>query len=568
MQRLVGRGEAVATAGFFLSLVLLGLLVHADYGVGWDEQHNATYGAITLDHILGGNESAHHYKNPTDFWHPVSGQFARTHGAIYEVLLVAITGLEDTAERIEIRHLCVYLTLVLSALFFHLFCRRLFGSWKMGLLGVTLLMLHPRIFAHGFHNSMDIGFLAAFTACMYTLLRTLERTSVVNGCLHGAACAVLVDIRIAGLIMPAITGAFVLLEVIAAPSWRDRLRSIVLPGVGFVVLFVPLMVLLWPMLWSDPVNNFLQAFAVSSHDPWSWWELYLGQKVDASDVPWHFTPVWMLVTTPPLQTALALIGLAGLAASVRPSRAFYLQHRGPLLALCCLGLPLAAVAVMGTTLFNGWRHMYFVYPGFLVLALFGLALVVRLIRVRLHAPGRRRASMALLVAAVVAGIAPTVWFMVRSHPHQIAYFNVLTGGVSGARDRFQTGYWGPEYREGLEQILKVHPRAGCCIKLYMSRVAPVMSPVHYNVATLPEPQRRWFQFTQEVDDADYFLSNFCDHIPRQDYTEHNLTEIWSRKVDDVKVIAVYRIRPGEPASRVPGGSPAGSAPRGSPGALP
>ena len=538
---LASRGEATATAGLFLALVLLGLALHADYGVGWDEQHNATYGQITLDHVLGSDRSSHHFNKPTDFWHPVSGQFARTHGAVYEVLLVALTGRDDTPERIELRHLLVYLTLVLGAFFFHLLCRRVFGSWKMGLLGAALLMLHPRIFAHGFHNSMDIGFLVAFTACMLTLLRALERRRVVDGCLHGAACAVLVDIRIAGMIMPAITAAFVLLEVIAAPSPRARLRQMVLPGVGFAALFVPLVVLLWPMLWSDPLANFLQAFGVSSHDPWQWWELYLGQKVQASEVPWHFTPVWMAVTTPPLLTALALTGLGWLLASARPSRAFYRQHRGPLLALCCLGLPLAAVALLGATLFNGWRHMYFVYPGFLVLALYALDRAAPLIRARLARP-RRRAAHVLLAAAVAAGMTPAACFMVRAHPHQIAYFNVLTGGLPGARGTFQTGYWGPEYREGLEQLLAIDRPEGCCIKLYMSKLAPVMSPVHYNVGALPEPRRRWFQFTQDVNTADYFLSNFCDHIPAKDYTEHGLTELWSRKVDGVKVIALYRMK--------------------------
>ena len=540
-RRLAKRGgEATATAGLFAVLGLLGLLLFADYGVGWDEENNATYGAITLDHVLGRNQDAHHYRNPQDFWHPVTGQFARTHGPAYEVLLVALeraSGLQDTPEGIKLRHLCVFLTLVAGAFFFHLFCRRVFGSWKLGLLGAAIFMLHPRIFAHGFHNSMDVGFLAAFTLSMVTVLRALERPSFWRGCVHGAACAVLVDIRIAGMIMPVISVAFLALELVAASSRKRLLLQAGLCLAGAALLFFPLVVLLWPMLWSDPLGNFVQSFAVSASDPWSWWELYLGQNIWAKDVPWHFTPVWMLVTTPPLYSALALLGLAGLLARIRLTRETYQERRGELLALSCLALPLVVVALLGSTLFNGWRHMYFVYPGFLVLALGGVILVARLIRTRLASPRLRHGAAALGIVTLSAGLASTVSFMVRAHPHQNSYFNVFTGGLAGARARFQTGYWGPEYREALEQLLKVRRRTGCCIKIYMSTVPAALTPVRFNVAILDAPERSWFQYTEEITQADYFISNFCNHIPPPD-----LPEVWSREVDGVKVVAVYRTK--------------------------
>ena len=536
------RGEALATAALFSAAVLLGLLVFSDYGVGWDEENNATYGAITLDHVLGANPGAHHYRNPDDFWHPVTGQFAMTHGPAYEVLLVAlerVSGLQDTPAGIKLRHLCVFLTLVAAAFFFHLFCRRALGSWRLGLLGAAMFLLHPRIFAHGFHNSMDIGFLAAFTLCMVTLQRALGRPSFINGCVHGAACAVLVDVRIAGMIMPAISVAFLALEGVAAPSRGAWLRRAGLCLAGAALLFFPLVIALWPMLWPDPPGNFWQSFAVSANDPWSWWELYLGEKLLATDVPWHFTPVWMLVTTPPLYSGLCLLGLLGLAARARLSRSFYLEHRGQLLALSSLLLPLVAVALLRSTLFNGWRHLYFVYPGFLVLALGGVMFAARLIRERLASPAARRIATALGLAALLAGAATTVTFMVRSHPQQHSYFNVLTGGLSGARARFQTGYWGPEYREALEHLLKVRKRHGCCVRIYMSTVPAALTPVRFNVAILPAPQRMWFQYTEDKSKADYFLTNFCDHIPRLD-----LPEVWSRTVDGVKVMAIYKIEGG------------------------
>jgi len=38
---------------------------------------------------------------------------------------------------------------------------------------------------------------------------------------------------------------------------------------------------------------------------------------------------------------------------------------------------------------------------------------------------------------------------VRLHPYQVAYYNVLVGGLSGAAGRFETEYSGVAYREAL-----------------------------------------------------------------------------------------------------------------------
>ena len=205
----------------------------------------------------------------------------------------------------------------------------------------------------------------------------------------------------------------------------------------------------------------------------------------------------MAVTTPPLYLGLCLLGLVGLLARVRLCRSFYTARRGELVALCCLALPLVIVAILGSTLFNGWRHMYFVYPGLVTLALGGVLLVARAVR-RLNAPGPRRAAAVLGLAALAASVGSTLWFMVRAHPQQHAYFNTLTGGMAGARARFQTGYWGPEYREALAQLFKQRKRAGCCVRIYMSTVPAALSPVRFNAAMLEAPERFWLKYTEDL----------------------------------------------------------------------
>ena len=546
LDRSLERARYWIIAGFFVGLVALGLVLHGDYGVGWDENNNTQYGRVTLDYVLGRNLQSEYFREPGHYWHPVSGQFARTHGPVVELLLVALgeaLGYEDSARQFRMRHICIFLFFVLGALLVFLLGWRALGSWRWGLLGTALLVLSPRLFAHAFHNSMDIPFFALFTLATYSMVRYLERVTPLTAALHGVACALLIDVRIVGLIVPAITGAFLLVEVLAAPARRVRLGRAALSFVVYLLVLCPLVVLMWPMLWGDPVGNLITSFEVSASDPWSWWEHYFGEEVFGTQVPWHFTPVWIAITTPPLYTLcfgvglMLLLGAArrGLWGGGRRLRQFYVDHRVLLVAICCSVLPLTVVAVLGSTLFNGWRHFYFVYPGFLLLALLGLRGVLRLAG-RLRPVAGRVIRVAVALVLLASGLV-TAGFMVRSHPHQLCYFNQLVGGPAGARGRFQMGYWGSEYREGLEYLLRKHPKKGHKIVVYISENPMTLLPLLFNSMILSPTQRSRFHFTNNLHEANYFLTNHCSHVP-----QYKFIKLWSRKVDGAEILSLYRTR--------------------------
>jgi hypothetical protein len=66
----------------------------------------------------------------------------------------------------------------------------------------------------------------------------------------------------------------------------------------------------------------------------------------------------------------------------------------------------------------------------------------------------RRQQWLALVAALLC-LAPLGTWLVRHHPHQIAYFNPLIGGLAGARARGvpdATDYWANSYRVGLDWL--------------------------------------------------------------------------------------------------------------------
>lgn len=223
--------------------------------MGWDEENNRIFGGVTLDHVLGQNPNAPHYQNPWHFWNPVRGQFALTHGQLMEVALVAVErliGLTEIRRVLLLRHLATFLIFYLGVVILYLLCRQVMGPGWYPLLGALLLVLSPRIFAHAFVNSYDTSFMMLYALCTLTLVRYLQRLSAWRAVAHGVACALLIDVRVAGMIMPAITLLTLLLGALCAPARAPALKRAGATFALYLVALVPLMILCWPLLWSDP----------------------------------------------------------------------------------------------------------------------------------------------------------------------------------------------------------------------------------------------------------------------------------------------------------------------------
>src|SRR5262249_28291983 len=107
------------------------------------------------------------------------------------------------------------------------------------------------------------------------------------------------------------------------------------------------------------------------------------------------------------------------------------QSRQPLIVWAAALLPIAAIILQNSTLYDGIRHVLFLIPMLAVVASFGFLRLAPLLR---RFPG---------TTAAVAGayVGHAVLTLVLLHPLQYATFNMLTGGVIGAYGRFEQDYW-------------------------------------------------------------------------------------------------------------------------------
>ena len=458
---------AIVLAAFALA----GAVVLDDYGVAADADTQRLIGQAAVNYALPGAADLPADRMIADpVYGPVLEPYDRHYGVAFEaplILVERLLGLADSRAVFLSRHLLTHLFFLAGGFFCYLLVYRLFGDRWLASFALLLFLLHPRLYAHSFFNTKDLPFLAAFMIALYLLERAFRRDTAAAFALCGAGVGVLVDLRIMGIMLFAAVLGLRGLDLLQARGGAERRRVLAAAG-AFVLAACGTVYALSPYLWRDPLAVVDRFAALARGYPSSVRVLFQGELVRWPSLPAHYLPTYAAVTTPPATLLLCLAGAAAALGSgvVRPRRAAgNTAQRFALLLVACLALPAAAVAALRANLYDGWRHMYFLYAPACLLAVYGLRALLAAARaasLRTGAPRRRgirlRRGLCALAAAALAGMAVDV---VRLHPYQHGYFNALTDRRTPEylRTQYRLLHWGTGDREGLEYLLARYPDA-------------------------------------------------------------------------------------------------------------
>jgi hypothetical protein len=440
----LGRGAAVT---FFIALLALGLCLFRDYGVPWDEPQQRLIGGVSARYVLQ-TVAPSRPVPPSLPAQPLATFSDRDYGVAFEAPAVAmelLLGLRDSRDVYLLRHLLTYLVFVGGVLAVFRMATRRFGDWRAGLCAAALLVLSPRFFAEGFYNSKDIVFMSCFAVATDSMLAFLAKPGVRSAAWHGLATAVAIDVRVAAILLVPMT---LVLTVIQAAKHRRPLGGRIGLAALFVVIAAVVVVLLFPWLWADPLGRFTGVVAnMSTFQRFTERVRYLGTSYPATGLPWHYVPVWVAVSTPLPYLGLGLVGaFATLRDVIRRHVRLWADdaEMQDLVFLTLAGGPPLLLMATSAAKYDGWRHLYFIYPALLLLATRGLATVWRLM-------GPVRFGRPALVAAGAVHVLVVAAWMVRAHPMQNVYFNVLAG--SEWRRYHEVDYWGLGNRAALEYLV-------------------------------------------------------------------------------------------------------------------
>ena len=520
-----------------LLLALVGCFVFRDYGISTDEQQSRLVGNTSLDYIanlfnisflLNG---ATPLLNPTDVFLNFKD---RDYGVAFELpaeLLIKIFQIESSANAYYFRHALTFLVFLGGVCAVYALAKKRYSDWRWGLVAAAFLVFSPRIFGDAFYNDKDLVFMSLFVIGIYTLINLINSPSIKTAVLHALACTIAIDSRIMASIIPLATIFVIGVQILKRDKFSKeylKLLPIYLTAL-FIFIYIS-----WPWLWADPVTNFLQAFKNMSRFRWSGFMFFMGDIINGANVPWNYIPVWLSVTTPPIYLVFFIIGCVLTIKNILQRRPVLWSNSSELQDVVVLGFffaPLIAVISLHSILYNGWRHLYFIYPAFVLVSIHGLYSLL------VWAKSRRMLERMILIS-VGTSIAWTGAWMIRNHPYQYLYFNVF---AKNWVKNFDVDYWGVAYKRPLEKILKESPDETVIIFNKMQGLAWGYWQIPYweNTFLLSKTDQNRIDGTRSEQCSDFVITSLAGNAHQ--YSQRKDFSLFDEiKVDGKLIYATYK----------------------------
>ena len=441
--------QAAAVCALF---AIVGVAALDDYGVIWDDTVYRRTAGANAHYIATGDISRLSQANDIAAY--------RYYGVAFDMpLLLAerALGLQDSSHIYLTRHLLTHLFFIAGGFACGMLAYRMLGSRWVALLAMLMFLLHPRLYAHSFFNTKDIPFAVALIIALYLTHRAFRKDTLGAFLLCGIGVGLAINLRPFGLMLPPM-----LLAMRALDLWQagrgERKRILAATGI-FAAAALATMYAVHPYYWENPLR-FIEGIRALSRHPIIIENLFMGEIYKSDAAPWNFVPVWFGITAPPVALMLGAIGCAAVCgqAITRPLRALRdRETRFRVLLLGCFALPVAAIIALQFNIYNDWRHMYFLWGPFCLLAAVGLCRITNISVGMAIWKGWSRRALAYGVA--VFGLITTLTAMAALHPYEYVYFNALadTKTPGALAERYSMDYWHVAHLQLLEYLLARYP---------------------------------------------------------------------------------------------------------------
>ena len=474
-----------------------------DYGIAGHDTAQRRIAIANADYIATGDISELSQQTDPAY---------RYYGVAFDMSLLLVErslGLQDSRPTYLMRHLITHLFFIAGGFVCGVLAYRMLGNRWIALLAMLLFLLHPRLYAHSFFNVKDIPFAALLLIALYLAHRAFRRDTLGAFLLCGIGVGLAINLRPFALMLPPMILAMRALDLWQA-SKAERKR-ILMTGAAFAIAALATMYITHPYYWENPLR-FVEGARVLSQHANDGSSLFMGVTYTSVAAPWNYIPVWFAITAPPLALPLGALGAAAVCwqAATRPLAALRDREiRFRIMLLACFVTPVVAVIALQASAYNGWRHMYFLWAPFCLLAAVGLHTIANVGMQqgiwKIGAPlpgwvrGGRRLHMArrpLAYGVAGVGLLTTLTAMAALHPNQQVYFNALTDtktpGALG--ERYDMDYYRMAQRQSLEYLLARYPND----TLRALRVAP-------SLWILPQKDRERIISLRSPHSTDFYL---------------------------------------------------------------
>ncbi|ASY20485.1 hypothetical protein A7sIIA15_06535 [Candidatus Planktophila vernalis] len=475
----------------FIALIV-GLLTYKDYGISTDERQQRLIGLVNSKFIY---EEVLNFSSLAKFENiPKLLDFGDSiFGSIYEICLIVIEilfGLNRPENIFETRHLLNNTFFIIVIYFFSKKASTLFRGHFFGVLCFLLFVLNPRIYVDSFYNTKDIVHMCAFMLGFLSIVRYLAKQNLVNLSLVSVATVFAINTRMTGVLL-------ILVFIYTLQTLHVvQKKSIKQLGYIFTIYLLQissLTIVTFPFLWSNPLKNFLIAIMKFARYPLDLDMNYWGNIINSESLPWHYFFSWFLVSNPLSLTILVSLSIliccihfgTGQNRSLNlPKVPFVTFH------FMIFFLALTSVIVLNSSLYNSWRHLFFIYPSLVYLCLAG----IRIIQIEFHLDYKKIISVVLLT------LVPNLIWMITYHPYGNLYFNSQFS--KNVQVKFDVDYWGTANKEILHRLAKYND--GELIKIFLlsdSSMGKTLESIDTKFSSR-------FVIVENIEDADFLIDTF------------------------------------------------------------
>jgi hypothetical protein len=525
-----------------VSFFITGLLIYKDYGISWDEMFQRSGGVVNLKYIFeflnlksflsiffdnipvipNSVESLDDWKNEK--------HLQRFYGVSFDLPAVIIEYLiyghtDDEQKIYQLRHLLTFLV------FFSGICAlknqvvRLFNSQIYGIIAIIFLTLSPRFFGEGFYNCKDIVFMSVVSIGMLLLIKILNKPTIKNIIFYALITAVAVNIRVLGIFFYPLTFFVIFL------LWHSnvyKLKELLKFGIFYFFISIFLIYIFFPYLWDAPINNFIEALGSMSSFPVDIdaKQLYMGENISLLNLPWHFLPVWIIITTPPFIVVLFTLGMIFLL--LKSLKKIFKKYNADeiflITNLLIVLMPILGIVFLNSVVYNGWRHVYFIYPSLIVISIYGWNILYKYLE-------RYKLGLYMSLLLFFIFTLSQVTWIVKSHPLQNNYFNIIVG--KNWKNKFDMDYWGVGNLTAIKKILESDNRnlITVCAKSY--------TPLTFTQKILEYNNKKRIKISCNAD-TDYVIDNYYKSFEIEKINMNTFNKFHDIKIHDEIVISIYK----------------------------
>ena len=443
--------QGYSTLIFFITILAIGFLSVDNYGTTNDEYTQRLSGFITLNYLgelflpeitnkYTFDKNFPSFDNMPDQLRYYGGTILHTPLAFLEILF----GIEDKKNIFLFKHYIYFTIYFLSLICFFDILKKRYKNWKYGILGVVLLFLSPRIFANSFYNNLDIPFMAFLLIATCFGLRFLNKPNKKYIFLFSFFSAISIDIRLIGILLP----FFICTTFLINGFKKKNLKKTLLTLISVFLSTILMIILFWPMLWENPIQNMIKVILNLANHPLNLNVFFLGKTISVTDVPWYYLFTWIFISTPILNISLFFFGILTFLTIL-----FGINKRMKLKDLdinfiFLIFVPILIPITLGSTLYNGWRHVYFIYPYMVYFMVFFVFFIIEKIDLKKF---RFIPQIVLIIGLLDVG-----FWMIKNHPHQYVFFNKLFR--KNISKSFELDYIAASYKENLDYLVNFEKR--------------------------------------------------------------------------------------------------------------